>query len=111
MWISLHILQEIHILNDKIPGIIHDNFLKYVPIQNGISSDLSPASIILVSQNPYYNTLNITFRAYALVYIVTTKSTKKITVGAIALISANERDGYYFMSQATRKQLHAFIWT
>ena len=32
-------------------------------------------------------------------------------VGVISLRSSNERRGYYFMSLATGKQLHSFIWT
>ena len=81
------------------------------PSKNGISSDLSPAAIILGSPNPDYNKLKITFGAYAQVYIGTTNSTKQITVGAIELRPANERVRYYFISLATGKQLHDFIWT
>ena len=33
MWISLHNLQEIHIINDNIPCKKHDNLFKHVPIQ------------------------------------------------------------------------------
>ena len=79
--------------------------------QNGISSNLSISAIILGSPNPYYNKLMIKFGAYVQVYIGTINSTKQITVGAIAPRPENERDGYYFMSLSTRKQLHAFIWT
>ena len=85
--------------------------LNMLPSKNGISSNLSPAAIILGSPNPDYNKLKITFGAYAQVYIGTTNSTKQITVMAISLRPENEGGGYYFMSLATRKQLHAFIWT
>ena len=68
-------------------------------------------AIILGSPNTDYNKLRIKFGAYAQVYIGTNNSTKQITVGVIALIPANERGGYYFMSLATGKQLHAFICT
>ena len=57
--------------------------------KNGISSNLIPASIIIGSQNPYYNKLKITFGAYAQVYIGTTNSIKNITVGAITPRPAN----------------------
>ena len=43
--------------------------LNMFPSQNGISSNLSPASIILGSPNPDYNKLKIKFGAYAQVYI------------------------------------------
>ena len=78
-------------------------YLNVFPSKNGISSDLSPAAIILGSPNPDYNKLNIKFGAYAKVQIGTTNSTKQITVGAVALRPANERGWYYFMSLATGK--------
>ena len=81
------------------------------PSQNGIPSNLSPAAIILGSPNPYYNKLRITFGEYAQVYIGTTNSKKQRTIGVIALRPGNKRCGYQFMSLATGKQLHAFIWT
>ena len=81
------------------------------PSKNGISSNLIPAAIILGSPNQDYNKLKITFGAYAQVYIGNTNSTKQGTVGVIALIPANESGGYYFMSLATGKHIHAFIWT
>ena len=67
--------------------------LKMFPSKNGISINLSLASIILGSSNTDYNKLKIKFGAYAQVYIGTTKSTKQRTVGAIALIPANEGGG------------------
>ena len=85
--------------------------LDMFPSKNGISSKLSPAAIILGSPNPDHNKLRIKFGAYAQVYRGNTNITKWITVGAIALIPENERDGYYFMYLATVKQLHDFIWT
>ena len=33
IWMSLHTLQEIHKIDDKISGTRHDNFFKHVPIQ------------------------------------------------------------------------------
>ena len=59
--------------------------LKFYPSKNGISSDLIPEAIILLSPNPYYNKLKITVGSYTQVYIGTTNSTKQIIVGAIAL--------------------------
>ena len=85
--------------------------LNMFPSKNGISSILSPAAIILGSPNLDYNKIKITFRAYEQVYIGTNNSTKKITVGAIALRPENEWNGYYSMSLATGKNLHDFIWT
>ena len=67
--------------------------LKMFPSKNGISINLSLASIILGSPNPDYNKLKIKFGAYAQVYIGTTKSTKQRTVEEVALIPANEGGG------------------
>ena len=91
MWISLHNLQEIHKINDKLSGSRHDNLFNMFPSKHWISSDLIPAAIILGSPNLYYNILGIIFGAYAQVYIVTNNSTKHITVVVIALRPANER--------------------
>ena len=85
--------------------------LNMLPSKNGIPSKLRPEVITLGSPNPYYNKLRITFGAYAQVYIGITNSTKQITVGDIAPIIENERGGYYFMSLATGKNIHDFIWT
>ena len=83
--------------------------LNMSPPQNGISSDLIPVFIILGSLNLYYNKLNITFGAYAQVYIGTTNSTKQRTVEAISPRPENKQGGYYFMSLSNVKHLHAFI--
>ena len=41
----------------------------------------------------------------------TNNTIKSRTIGAIALISGRERNGYYFMSLATGKLLNALNWT
>ena len=43
--------------------------LNMFPYKNGTSSNLSSVAIILGSPNPDYNKLNITFGAYAKVYV------------------------------------------
>ena len=50
--------------------------LNMIPSKNGISSELSPAAIILGSPNPDYNKMKITFGAYVKVYIGTTNRMK-----------------------------------
>ena len=79
--------------------------------KNRISRDLIPEAFILEFLNPYYNKLNITFGAYGKVFIRTINITIQRTVGAIALRPENKWCVYYFMSLATIKKLHAFIWT
>ena len=61
-------------------------FLNMLPSNNGISSDLSPASIILGYPNPDYNNLRITFGVYSQVYIGPTNINNKRTVGVIELL-------------------------
>ena len=85
--------------------------LNMFPSKNGISKELSQAAIILGPQNLYDNKLKVTFGVYAQVYIGTTNSKKQRMVWAISPRPENKRCGYYFMSPATGKQLHAFIWT
>ena len=81
MWISLHNIQEIHIINDKISGTRHINLFNMFPSKNGISSNLIPSAIIRGSPHPDYNKMMIKFGAYAQVYIGTTNSTEQRTVG------------------------------
>ena len=76
-------------------------YLNMLPSKNGISSNLSPAAIILGPPNTYYNKLRVAFGSYVQVYIGTTNSSKQITVGMIALRPKNEKGGYCFMSLAT----------
>ena len=64
-------------------------FLNILLSKNGISSELSPASIILGSPNTDYYKFRITIGSYAKFYIGNTNSTKKRTVGAIALRPKN----------------------
>ena len=85
--------------------------LNMFPSKNRISSDLIPADIILGYPNLDYNKLRIKFGAYVQVYIGITNNKKQRTIGAIVLRPGNVRGGYYFMSLATGKQLHDFIWT
>ena len=62
---SLHTLQEIHKINDKISGTRHDNLFNVFPSKNGISRDLISAATILGSPNLYYDKLRIKFGPYA----------------------------------------------
>ena len=55
------------------------------PSKNEIPNKLSPEAVILAYPKPDHNKLNITFGAYAQVYIDTTNNTNHITVGEIEL--------------------------
>ena len=85
--------------------------LNMSPSKNEISSNIIPEDIIIGSLNPDYNKLRITFVSYAKVYIDNNNIAKHRTVGVIAPIPEKDRGGYYFMSLATSKHIHAFVWT
>ena len=85
MWMSLRALQKITKLMTRSLVQYMITCLNMFPSQNGISSDLSPAAIVLGSPNTYYNKLNIKFGEHSQIYIGITNSTNYRTVGAIAL--------------------------
>ena len=92
-----------------IQGYIY--WLNIPPSDNGVSDKLSSSEIIQVLRNPKYDKLTVYFGSYAQVHIGTKNTTKSITIGAIYLRSAGERNGYYFVSLVTGKQLHELNWT
>ena len=79
----LHATQNVH----KVT--IHVTCLKIFQSKNGISRDIIPESIILGSPNPDYNRLKITLGEYTQVYIGTTNSKNRRTVGTIELSPEN----------------------
>ena len=89
-------------------SLVHDMItcLEIFPTKNGISSNLSPAAIILGSLNPNYTKLNIPFLAYAKVYIGTTNITNQRTVGGIVLRPENNQSGYHLCPKPSEKVPH-----
>ena len=81
MCMPLHAIQKTHKVNENIASSRHGNSPEHVTIKNGISSELSPAAIILGPPKTDYNKISITFGSYTQVYIGITNSTKQRTRG------------------------------
>ena len=101
----------------KVPHVMIEHLLLRIimdlnafPTKTGISSDLSPASIVLQTPSLDYDNIMLAYGSYCQVYTKTDGSMRQRSVGAIALRPSNERGGFYFMSLNTGKLIHAFIW-
>jgi hypothetical protein len=82
------------------------------PHADGISSSLSPDTIVTRRPKLDYGTLKLEFGQYVQVYDGTSNDTKSRTLGAIALNpTGNSNSDYYFMSLATGCQIHRRSWT
>ena len=93
---------------DLVVGIC--DLLNSFPARDGISVDLSPDSIVLGKPKLDYNSLKLTFGAYAHVFDGTDNTMKNRTVGAIALRPSNEHGSYYFMSLQSGRRLNVNQW-
>ena len=80
--------------------------LNAFPSKNGISSTLSPSTIIEGKPKFDFSRAMITFGSYAMVYTSTTNSMKRRSVPAIALRRSNSAGGHYFMSLYSGKRIH-----
>lgn len=92
-------------------GIINLNSL---PALHGVSSSLSPFTIVTGHPAPDFSTLRVDFGAYCQVHDEPDPSNtnQSRTTGAIALhASSNIHHSYYFLSLTTGKVLHRRAWT
>ena len=80
------------------------------PSKNGISSTLSPSTIVEGKPKFDFGRAMITFGSYVLIYTGTKNSTKPISVPAIALRRSNNAGGHYFMSLYSGKRIHGYKW-
>ena len=85
-------------------------WLNAFPHKDGVSKNLSPASIVLGRSPIDYNHSRIAFGSYAMVYTSTNNNMSKRSVEAIALNPSNEKGGYYFMSLETGRKINGYIW-
>jgi len=83
------------------------------PAQNGLSSTLSPHTIISGAPTPLYKDFNLEFGAYVQAHEAptVTNTTSSRTTGAIALSPSNDHGGWYFLSLASGKRIHRYSWT
>ena len=86
--------------------------LNAFPPSDGISTTMSPRTIVTGMPNIDYNKLRIRIGLYAQVHINAsiTNTPKARNVGAIALYQADENGSWYFMSLETGKRLHSNNW-
>jgi hypothetical protein len=86
--------------------------LNMLPHPDGVSSTLSPATIVTGAPKTDYCTLRLEFGSYVQVYDGTSNDTKSRTLGAIATNPTGNSNGdYYFMSLATGHRIHRRSWT
>jgi len=83
------------------------------PSQSGISTTVSPLSIVVGRPPPKYSDFALEFGQYVQVHDVPsiTNTTAARTTGAIALLPSNSHGGYRFMSLTTGKQVTRYSWT
>lgn len=84
-----------------------------LPADNGVSTHLSPATLITGRPAPDYHDLTkLTFGTYVQTTIgPTTNTNKSRTMGAIALFpSGNTSGSWYFMSTLTGDVIHRYWW-
>ena len=102
----------------KVPKLMIDECLTMVttclndfPSKNGISTTMSPASIVLGRGKIDGNNLKATFGRYYEVYCGTDNTNKERRTSAICLRPSNSQGGYYFMNLHTGKKIHGYRFT
>ena len=78
--------------------------------QNGVSSTISPATIVLGRSKPDLKHDRITSGSYALVFVRTKNNMKSRSVPGIALKPSNDWGGHYFLSRISGKRIHGYSW-
>ena len=80
--------------------------------KGGISSTMSPASIVLGREQIDGNNLKATFRRYYEVYCGTNNTSKERYTSAICLQPSNSQGGlFYFMNVETGRRIHGYRFT
>jgi hypothetical protein len=102
----------------KVPKLMIDECLTMVttclndfPSKNGISTTMSPASIVLGRGKIDGNNLKATFGRYYEVYCGTDSTNKERRTSAICLRPSNSQGGYYFMNLHTGRKIHGYRFT
>ena len=96
-------------VNSLVEYVIY--WLNALPATNGVSSTLSPATIVLGRNKPDLSIKHIPFGAYAITYAGTENNMTGRGIPAIALKPSNNCGGNYFMSLLSGKRIHAYKWT
>jgi hypothetical protein len=86
--------------------------INMLPHSDGLSSTMSPTTIVMGMPKPDYNTMQLEFGSYVQVYDGTSNDTKSRTMGAIATNPTGNSSGdYFFMSIETGRRIHRRSWT
>jgi hypothetical protein len=84
----------------------------FLPSLDGVSTTLSPETIVTGRGKPDFRTMTLEFGTYVQVYDGTSNDTKSRTLGAIALNPTGNSSGdFYFMSLTTGQRIHRRSWT
>ena len=104
-----------YIPNIMIKAMVRDSIIQLnaFPPSDGISTTMSPRTIVTGMPNIDYNKLKIRTGLYAQVHINAsiTNTPKACTVGGIALYQADENGSWYFMFLEMGERLHSNNWT
>ena len=91
-----------------VEGVV--GMLNAFPSKEGISTTLSPSTIVEGKAKLDLSRKMITFGTYALVYTGTSNNMKSRAVPGIALRRSNNAGGHYFMSLHSGKRIHGYSW-
>ena len=95
----------------RLPRVLVKDVVSTCYHADGISSTLSPATIVTGCPKSDYRTMSLEFGTYVQVYDGTSNDTKSRTLGAIATNPTGNTSGdYYFMSLATGHCIHRRSW-
>ena len=86
-------------------------WLNSIPPTTGISTTISPRTIVKGTAKPDFKHDHLSFRTYVMAYVGTKNNMKARSVPAISLAPSNGWGGHYFMSIITGKKIHAYKWT
>ena len=109
-WVSLPFKKAPKIMVDECITMV-TSCLNDFPNKNGISTTMSPASIVLGRGKIDGNNLKATFGRYYEVYSGTDNTNKERRTSAICLRPSNSQGGYYFMNIETGRKIHGNRFT
>ena len=91
-----------------VEGIVE--ILNAFPSENGVSSTMSPSTIVEGKPKLDLQKKMICFGSYAIVYTDTTNDSKARGEPGIALRKSNNAGGHYFMSLYSGRRIHGYSW-
>ena len=80
------------------------------PHKDGVSTTMSPATIVQGLPKPNMKYKRITYGAHAMVFMGSSNKLNARSVPAVAMNASNEHGGHYFMSLYSGKRIHSYEW-